>query len=173
MNTPVKKTCFAHSVTLACFLAALIPAPALSQDAEPNVPDRTNYDLHCALCHGEHGSAVDTLEKLVKVEIPHLGSSYVQEQSDDPDPKGNPRRQGQNDPGTNHHRRRDTGCDRLPADPRRAVGSRAAGRPALGGIPLPMNGEAPGRTYAPGSSPLPWRSALSRASRASSIRPKL
>ena len=83
MNTPVRKTRFVPSVALACFLAALIPTPGSPQDAEPNVPDRTNYDLHCALCHGEDGNAVDTLEKLVKVEIPHLGSSYVQEQSDD------------------------------------------------------------------------------------------
>ena len=83
MNTPVKKSCFMYSVTLACSLAVVIPTIGSSQDAEPNVPDRTNYDLHCALCHGEGGSAVESLEKLVKLEIPHLGSSYVQEQSDE------------------------------------------------------------------------------------------
>jgi len=83
MNVPDKKACFVHSVTFACFLAVLIPTSGSSQDAEPNVPERINYDLHCALCHGEDGNAVDTLEKLVKVEIPHLGSSYVQEKSDD------------------------------------------------------------------------------------------
>ncbi len=83
MDTPVEKTCFMRRVTLACFLAFVFPTIGSSQDADPNPPDRTDYDLHCALCHGEDGSAVETLEKLVKVEVPHLGSSYVQEQSDE------------------------------------------------------------------------------------------
>ena len=83
MNAPVEKTCFIYSVALVCFLAVVIPTTSSSQDGESNVPDRTDYDLHCALCHGEDGSAVETLEKLVKLEIPHLGSSYVQEQSDE------------------------------------------------------------------------------------------
>ena len=67
-------------VTLACFLAVVVPTIALPQETEPN---ETAYDLHCALCHGEEGEAVETLEKLVDVEIPHLGSTYVQEQSDE------------------------------------------------------------------------------------------
>ncbi len=70
-------------ITLACLLAVAIPTIGSSQDAESNAPERTKYDLHCALCHGEDRSAVETLEKLVKLEIPHLGSSYVQEQSDE------------------------------------------------------------------------------------------
>lgn len=67
-------------VALASPLVVVIPNVGSSQDAEPN---KTAYDLHCALCHGEDGEAVETLEKLVNVEIPHLGSTYVQEQSDE------------------------------------------------------------------------------------------
>ena len=66
--------------SLACLLALTHPDVSSPQDAEPN---KTAYDLHCALCHGEDGTAVETLEKLVRVEIPHLGSSHVQDQSDD------------------------------------------------------------------------------------------
>jgi len=67
-------------VVLACFLAAWIPAPGLAEDAKP---DQQAYKKHCALCHGEDGEAVDVLEELVEVEIPHLGSSYVQSKSDE------------------------------------------------------------------------------------------
>jgi len=67
-------------VVLASFLAAWIPAPGLAEDAKPN---QQAYEKHCALCHGEDGEAVDVLEELVEVEIPHLGSSYVQSRSDD------------------------------------------------------------------------------------------
>ncbi|HEX9725350.1 MAG TPA: c-type cytochrome [Vicinamibacteria bacterium] len=69
-----------RGLVLVCLLMLAHPALGTSQEAEPN---KTAYDLHCALCHGEDGSAVETLEKLVRVEIPHLGSSHVQDQSDD------------------------------------------------------------------------------------------
>ena len=67
-------------VVLASFLAAWIPAPGLAEDTKP---DQQAYKKHCALCHGEDGEAVDVLEELVEVEIPHLGSSYVQSKSDE------------------------------------------------------------------------------------------
>lgn len=63
----------------ACLAVLGLAGVASTQDAEP---DQSAYDLHCALCHGEDGEAVETLEKIVRVEIPHLGSSYVQEQTD-------------------------------------------------------------------------------------------
>ena len=66
-------------VVLACLLAAWIPSQGLAEDATPN---QQAYEKHCALCHGEDGEAVDVLEKLVEMEIPHLGSSYVQSKSD-------------------------------------------------------------------------------------------
>lgn len=64
---------------LASLMGILAPAISFPQEVEPN---KTAYDLHCALCHGEDGTAVETLEKIVQVEIPHLGSTYVQDQSD-------------------------------------------------------------------------------------------
>ncbi|MGH9461185.1 MAG: c-type cytochrome, partial [Vicinamibacteria bacterium] len=69
-----------HRLGLAWLLTLAHPHVGSAQDAEPN---KTAYDLHCALCHGEDGTAVETLEKLAGVEIPHLGSSHVQDQSDD------------------------------------------------------------------------------------------
>lgn len=66
-------------VAAVCVMAIGIPDIALPQTREP---DERAYDLHCALCHGEDGSAVEALEKIVQMEIPHLGSPYVQELPD-------------------------------------------------------------------------------------------
>jgi mono/diheme cytochrome c family protein len=81
MQTLVTGTCrLVYGIGFVCLLVLTDPAVASSQDAEPN---KTAYELHCALCHGEDGTPVETLEKLVKIEIPHLGSSHVQDLSDE------------------------------------------------------------------------------------------
>lgn len=67
------------TVAVLASLLGMVSALALAQEVEPN---KTAYDLHCALCHGEDGAAVETLEKIVQVDIPHLGSTHVQDQTD-------------------------------------------------------------------------------------------
>jgi len=64
---------------IAASLVLSHPSMSSSQEVEP---DKEAYDLHCALCHGEDGTGVETLEKIVHVELPHLGSSRVQDLSD-------------------------------------------------------------------------------------------
>ncbi len=41
------------------------------------------YRKRCALCHGDDGTPKEALEKMMKVEIDHLGSPEVQAMSDD------------------------------------------------------------------------------------------
>ena len=40
------------------------------------------YDKSCATCHGADGTAKEAIAKMLKVEIPHLGSKDVQAKSD-------------------------------------------------------------------------------------------
>jgi mono/diheme cytochrome c family protein len=40
------------------------------------------YDKSCATCHGTDGTPKEAIAKMLKVEIPHLGSKDVQAKSD-------------------------------------------------------------------------------------------
>ncbi|HKZ52222.1 MAG TPA: cytochrome c [Candidatus Acidoferrales bacterium] len=41
------------------------------------------YDKKCALCHGKEGEGKESIAKMMKVELPHLGSKEVQAKSDE------------------------------------------------------------------------------------------
>lgn len=41
------------------------------------------FDKKCALCHGKEGEGKDAIAKMMKVEMPHLGSKEVQAKSDE------------------------------------------------------------------------------------------
>lgn len=62
----------------------VVAAPSLlaagKGDAESG---KTVYDKKCALCHGKEGEGKAAIAKMLKVELPHLGSEAVQAKSDD------------------------------------------------------------------------------------------
>ena len=76
----MRETCrLITGVILVCLLTLAPPAVGSSQEVEP---DKTAYELHCALCHGDDGTPVHALEKVVNMKVPNLGSEHVQDLSD-------------------------------------------------------------------------------------------
>ena len=43
---------------------------------------KASYDKSCATCHSADGAPKEAIAKMMKVEIPHLGSAEVQAKSD-------------------------------------------------------------------------------------------
>lgn len=54
---------------------------ALAQGGDAKV-GKANYDKQCSTCHGTDGMPKEAVAKMLKVEIPHLGSKEVQSMSD-------------------------------------------------------------------------------------------
>ena len=66
------------AVAAAFFLGAHL---ALAQGGDAQA-GKAAYDKQCSSCHGTDGMAKDAVAKMLKVEIPHLGSQQVQSKSD-------------------------------------------------------------------------------------------
>jgi mono/diheme cytochrome c family protein len=69
---------FSIAMMLAFFAGASF-ARAQGGDAKAG---KALYDKSCATCHGADGTAKEAIAKMMKVEIPHLGSKDVQAKSD-------------------------------------------------------------------------------------------
>jgi mono/diheme cytochrome c family protein len=54
---------------------------AFAQQGDANA-GKAVYTKSCATCHGADGAANQAIAKMLKVEIPHLGSAEVQAKSD-------------------------------------------------------------------------------------------
>jgi len=54
---------------------------ALAQGGDAKV-GKAVYDKSCATCHGADGTPKEAIAKMLKVEIPHLGSKEMQAKSD-------------------------------------------------------------------------------------------
>lgn len=66
-------------VLVAAFLFAARVAMAQSGDAKAG---KAVFDKSCVACHAADGSPKEPVAKMLKVEIPHLGSKDVQAKSD-------------------------------------------------------------------------------------------
>jgi len=67
-------------VGLVVAVAAATPSLlAAGGDAEAG---KAVFSKKCALCHGKEGEGKDSIAKMMKVEMPHLGSKEVQAKSD-------------------------------------------------------------------------------------------
>lgn len=59
----------------------LYAAPLLT--AADAVPGKELFAKRCAPCHGAEGEGKESVAKMLKVEIPHLGSTEVQAKTDE------------------------------------------------------------------------------------------
>lgn len=72
------KTTIQFAVPVAFLLGAQL---ALAQQGDAKA-GKASYDKQCATCHSADGTPKEPIAKMLKAEIPHLGSSQVQAKSD-------------------------------------------------------------------------------------------
>jgi len=63
-------------------VAVVAATPSLLAAGGDAKAGKAVYDKKCALCHGKEGEGKDAIAKMMKVEMPHLGSKEVQAKSD-------------------------------------------------------------------------------------------
>jgi cytochrome c6 len=64
-------------------LVVVVVAPLLLAAGGTADAGKAVYDKKCALCHGKEGEGKESIAKMMKVELPHLGSKEVQAKSDE------------------------------------------------------------------------------------------
>jgi len=69
---------FLAIISITAILAWITPAFAAGEAAA----GKENYSKKCASCHGTAGEGKDSIARMLKVELRHLGSREVQAQSD-------------------------------------------------------------------------------------------
>ncbi len=67
---------------LSMVLIALTLSLIVARPGDPG-PGKAVYTKSCASCHGAAGEGKDAIAKVLKVEMRHLGSTEVQEKSDE------------------------------------------------------------------------------------------
>jgi cytochrome c6 len=60
----------------------VVTAPSLLLAGGNADSGKAVFDKKCALCHGKEGEGKPAIAKMMKVELPHLGSEKVQSKSD-------------------------------------------------------------------------------------------
>ena len=63
-------------------IVALVTVPALFAQKGDAAAGKATFSGKCAMCHGAAGEGKESMAKMLKVEIKHLGSKEVQAKSD-------------------------------------------------------------------------------------------
>ncbi len=71
-----------YTFTLGLILAVALAVPLFSAGKGDAAAGKPVYTKRCATCHGPEGEGKDSIAKMMKVEMRHLGSKEVQAKSD-------------------------------------------------------------------------------------------
>lgn len=71
-----------YAFILGLILAFAVAVPLFSAGKGDAVAGKAVYTKRCATCHGPEGEGKDSIAKMMKVELRHLGSKEVQAKSD-------------------------------------------------------------------------------------------
>ena len=71
-----------YAFTLGLILVVAAAVPLCSSGKGDAAAGKAVYTKRCATCHGQEGEGKETIAKMMKVEMHHLGSKEVQAKSD-------------------------------------------------------------------------------------------
>ncbi len=71
-----------HWLTLGVILLLAVSVPLLSSVKGDAAAGKVSFAKRCASCHGASGEGKESIAKMLKVEMRHLGSKEVQAKSD-------------------------------------------------------------------------------------------